>query len=406
MLGTLLSMPFGPSFPEPVRNVFALGWIFGLVGCRVASSHAPVALAGAWPFAAFALAMAVSIALSEFRDVSLARASHVPVGLLFFVAIQELCASAPAARRLIFALAGGVGAIGVDVIVQASTGTSLLGLVPLETSRPRGSLPLPNDLALVASLLPFALALVEPRKLATSALGLAAAALGVAGILLSQSRNALLGAGVALGVSTLLRAPRRVAVALAAVALLAPALLVLAAPSTALGGLDRLSNFEQDGRVGIWSVAWRMFREDPFLGKGAFSFGEFYVRTIHEVPLPDGYEPERRRIPWAHSLYLEQMSEQGGLGLAVFLAVLSTSWISCWRARASGALPAASEDAKSPGRLRLAEAALASLAAFAVMGLFDLTFQKDWVLLIFSLLSALAGSLARLSRAGGAPGAR
>jgi O-antigen ligase len=106
---------------------------------------------------------------------------------------------------------------------------------------------------------------------------------------------------------------------------------------------------ERDGRVGLWLVAWAMFRESPWLGKGVFTFGEYYRPSWYafRVAFPAGYIPEARIIPWAHNLVLEMLSERGVAGLASFVYLIGSAAASCAVACASRAWRRCSR--RSPG---------------------------------------------------------
>ena len=131
-----------------------------------------------------------------------------------------------------------------------------------------------------------------------------------------------------------------------------------------------------DGRVGLWLVALAMFRESPWLGKGVFTFGEYYKPSWFalRIDFPEGYTPEAKIIPWAHNLVLEFLAERGVVGLASFV------WM------VGAALASVRRRLHDPG----AAAAVTAMAGFLGASLVDLTLMKDWVaLLLFVLLAVL-----------------
>ncbi|MBZ0173177.1 MAG: O-antigen ligase family protein, partial [Phycisphaerales bacterium] len=155
------------------------------------------------------------------------------------------------------------------------------------------------------------------------------------------------------------------------------------------GVRERAADFlklKQDGRVGLYLVAWAMFTESPWLGKGVFTFGEYHRPSWYSfrVNFPDDYLPENVLIPWAHNLPLELLSERGVAGLGSFVWMVGSAIASV--------------------RRRLLEprtaAALTSLAGFLGASLLDLTLMKDWVALLLFLLLAL---LWRLGAIGASP---
>ena len=169
----------------------------------------------------------------------------------------------------------------------------------------------------------------------------------------------------------------------------------------AIGGLlaldlfgvrDRAGDFlrlQQDGRVGLWIVALAMFRESPWLGKGVFTFGEYYRPSWYafRVAFPQGYTPEARIIPWAHNIVLEMLAERGVVGLASFL------WL------VGAPLLAVRRSLREP---RIA-AVVSALAGFLGASLVDLTLMKDWVALMLFLLLAMLWSLSGEAKGDAAP---
>lgn len=129
--------------------------------------------------------------------------------------------------------------------------------------------------------------------------------------------------------------------------------------------LDPLVVGRGTARLGQWVVAARMWYEAPWLGQGPFTFTDFYLRWLPDS-LPFGIVPQVSVVPWAHNLYLEVLAERGLVGFVVFVSILA------WAFRRAGS------------------STRAALAAFSVMGLFDLTFLKPWVSLAFWSLVGLA----------------
>jgi len=162
--------------------------------------------------------------------------------------------------------------------------------------------------------------------------------------------------------------------------------------ATNLGGIQErslsLSAIASDGRIGIWLVSWNLFESAPFTGIGPFLFGDYYLKLVSQIDLPAGYQPETSVVQWAHSLYLESLAERGLWGLASFVLLVGA----CLRriTRSLYRIPIGSPE-------RLHAAALASgWSAFLVMGLFDLTFLKDWPWLAFWLLAGLSSRVDKL----------
>lgn len=377
----------GRTFVAWGRELPLLAIVAGLVLARIRRSTEgpPPPFRLLIPLVLFALSAALSTVFSEFREESLARVAYAPIALLLFLAAQEVAVTLAAYRRLLVVLGVVVVLIGADGVYQFTTGTSLLGGSLPFRGRVSGSLPHPNDLALIPILMPVALASVIDRPAWwMSRILLAAFPVAFATAILSQSRNAWLGLAVGLGVLgafSVRRKPVLIAGALAAALfVLAYAFDVGNVPERARKILDT----PREPRIGHWLVAWEMFKEAPLLGKGVHTFGEFYLPYLDRIRLPAHIPPEIAYIPWAHNLYFEILAERGLLGAVGFAVPLGA--IAVLLARALR--PAA------PTVVRMiALGVTAGLLSFLAQGVFDLTFLKDWVLLVFWLLAALAARL-------------
>ncbi|MHB1319036.1 MAG: O-antigen ligase family protein [Anaerolineae bacterium] len=174
-------------------------------------------------------------------------------------------------------------------------------------------------------------------------LALGAMAAMAAGIAMSWSRGALLGAlaGVTLVVVALARRtwPLLLAVALAAL-LLAPIWQPLV-PGDYLSRLDDTTaylgrdldlveiddaNFAVIERLAHWQAAWRMFSRSPWIGVGIGQYGTVYPT----VALARWQDP----LGHAHNYYLHTLAESGLLGLGAYLGLLIVALRAAWgRAR-------------------------------------------------------------------------
>ena len=278
-------------------------------------------LVGVWSVAA-----ATSIALSSSPMVLLIRNAWTP---LILAAVLLLAAYGPGRRHLPEIVSSALALMVVDALWQLSTGTDVLGFPKME-DRISGPLPHPNDLALVALLVPFARWWAWPSALAL--------------VVGSGSRNAMLG----LVVAGFVMAPPKVRLALVSTILVGVVAVTTLTPADAFT--------RGTGRIGHWLVALDMAKGAPVVGHGPGSFPDHYLPRLDRLrPLPWGLEAEISFIPWAHNLYLEQLAERGILGLGVFLLPLGIAW------------------------RRGSRSVRAAVAAFAVMGIMDLTFLKPWV---------------------------
>jgi len=404
MLAYLLTMPAGPALPWWGRDPL----LYGVIVCGVldaALGPARGAMRGLLPVGVFLGVHALTVFTSADVSLSMNLSVFTPVVAMLFIVWQRVLVTPGAFDRLYAAL-GLVGAlIAVDGCVQVLFGFSPVTFESgIRWSRARASLPHPNDLVLVPVLLPFAFEALRRRGWRWLAAGVVLIGPPVAVVLLaSKSRNAwLTTAGVALVWSWLVLGWRWAAGAVAAVGALGAGLYA----ADLFGARARAGDFlrlHRDGRIGVWLVAWEMFRESPLLGKGVFTFTRFYNDPVfmEKVSFPEGYEPERGTIPWAHSLPLEMLSERGLAGFASFVWMIAAAvWSAGRRAgKAAGSFWAGLREPRTA-------AGVTSLAGFLGASLIDLTLMKDWVVLVLFLLLAVLWRVGDVADSGGDGGAQ
>jgi O-antigen ligase len=123
---------------------------------------------------------------------------------------------------------------------------------------------------------------------------------------------------VANGGSVPVKSLRRVALATGLILLLAFATTVIERSGKAyLIASPAAPQGEHDLRPRIWGVAAQLFREAPWLGHG---FGrEILAETFKPIMPPGTHHPEIRH---AHNAFIDVALQLGGVGLAVFAALL------------------------------------------------------------------------------------
>jgi len=389
--GYLLTVPLGRGVPEWLREVLLLGLFGGMAVSRwPGSGHraAPEPFGLLLPLVLFALSTLVSTVLSVTPLESMTRITYLPIALVVFFATQDVLSDPPAHLRLRLVLAAIILGLGLDGLYQFWTGRSLLGETPLaEGARYRisASLPSPTDLALIPIFLPVALSAVARLRRGWAAVVLLAGLPPVlATTILSGTRTAWLALLVGLGTLGVLGRQRRIAAAVLVVAVV----LALVAYGLGVGAVReraaKLLDVSRDARIGQWLVAWQMFKESPLLGKGVEAYGELYLPYLRKVSLPTGYAPEVAPILWPHNIYLELLAERGLLGALAFGTLVTAMGVRLRR----GLAPDAPAETRT-----LAAGFAASLACFLTVGVFDLSFQKDWALLAFFVLAALIARL-------------
>lgn len=85
----------------------------------------------------------------------------------------------------------------------------------------------------------------------------------------------------------------------------------------------RLFSLAGNGRVAMWKIAWHDARDHPWLGSGAGTYEEYWLR----------HRPVTGKVRDAHSLYLQTLAELGPLGLALLVALLLVPIAALGRAR-------------------------------------------------------------------------
>jgi len=153
-------------------------------------------------------------------------------------------------------------------------------------------------------------------------------------VLLTYSRGALIGA-CAMGAVFWLRSRAKFATGLLILALAFSVYSL--APKAWFQRMGTIEAFQEDGsamsRIYLWKVSLRIAELHPVTGGG---FRVTYWPMITNNMLR-GTDLPRLVIPRAaHSIYFEALSEQGWVGLALFLMVLTYSWFNCsWLIRHS-----------------------------------------------------------------------
>ena len=125
----------------------------------------------------------------------------------------------------------------------------------------------------------------------------------------------------------------------------------------------RLTDPGNNGRIDMWTVAWRQFKSTPVVGQGAGTFQNTWAQ----------HRPTGDIVRDAHSLYMETLDELGIVGLLLLLVVILT------------VLGGTATRARGPSR-SLYAAVFAVLLAWAVQAGFDWDWEMPVVTLIFFVL--------------------
>lgn len=244
----------------------------------------------------------------------------------------------------------------------------------------------------------FAGALAANRQWTTLArsVALGAGALAAVGVILTGSRGALIGLGVALLLAPFAVGARRRTgtVVVVVVTILGVGWYSAIAPASTV---DRVTNPDGgSGREDLWRIGWRMVEDKPVHGVGA---GNFPEASIHYLLRPgatdnDAFIVDDKKV--AHNIYLTVWSELGLVGLLLFLLIIGI----CVRS----ALRAARQFAQNgePNMELISRALLIAIVSISAVGFFSsaLYVKQFWFLL------AAAPALLALAERRAAAGAR
>ncbi len=358
------TVPIG--FTLPAGACLALGTL-GIIAVLAARVESPKRWRGVrvWPVAMILGSIAASAAAGPDPAQSVARFATMPLFALLFPAAQ-VAAWRAGALRLVFA-AGAVAllAMAVDFTVNAG---------PIA-----GSLGNANDAAAAAMLVPLAAAALPalPTPLGSR---LMAAAVALVPVARSGSRQALLALLITVAQPALTRMTWRRGIGMLAVAIAITAAAVAISPRLS-GKLATTVDKGLGYRATLVAFGLTHLQEAPFLGHGPGLFGRSHAAGVQDGWSWRGQALKPIGMPWVHCLPLEIAFELGAVGVITFSAVgfATVRRIRRRQGRPPSALPG-----------QATSVAAAMLAAFAVVGLVDLTLLKDWVRCLLWLAAGLA----------------
>ena len=174
--------------------------------------------------------------------------------------------------------------------------------------------------------------------------------------------------------------------------LAAPALLIGAVVgiiSDGLSGWTLAHKIFLFPRTYVWHTAWVMFLDRPWTGQGPGLFKDMYFTFLGKAGYVIQELSDRRTMPWAHNLYLEQLAERGFLG---FFALLGLLGAAMYRAAKS------CNGAHSDLTRSLSAGVLAALIMLAISGIAEATLSRLWVAISLLILSALATATTKMPR--------
>ncbi|MGI8462508.1 MAG: O-antigen ligase family protein [Solirubrobacterales bacterium] len=168
--------------------------------------------------------------------------------------------------------------------------------------------------------------------------------IGVGGLclaasLLTGSRSGVIALGAVLIAAILLGGRWRAGAAAVAVllAVAATAFVAIYAPPEVRERITQTSPGEvsqDEGRVTIWQVGWRMVEDQPLRGIGVGNYASSSINYVLEPGLLTRTDQIIDTPKVAHNIYLHVLAELGIVGLIIFLAILGFCMRCAYRAAA------------------------------------------------------------------------
>lgn len=390
-----------------VVPVFIAAWAERRVS---AHPRPPIPLALTAALTAYVLVSLASSTWAGDPGLSTNLALELAKALVIYGAVVSLASSSDRIRTASFVMVVSgafLAGLGVFQTLTGDFGNRFGGLARIKYAHIHGSVfepriagPIgdPNFFAqILLPLVPIALALAwGTRDVRLRATAYAAAALLIAGTVLTYSRGAALALAVVLTLSLLAHGvkPGRLAAVLVLVLLLAPfapdgfARRLTTISQVLPGSEDVLNPDSSFGkRRVVTGVALSMFADRPLLGVGAGNYTSRFHAYVEQVGSA-AREYEADDANYAHSLYLEIAAETGAVGLLAFGAAVLVCFVCLRRAR---------HQFRSTGRD--AQATLARGVEIALVGyLISSVFLHGHHIRYLWLLFALAAALYAVSR--------
>jgi O-antigen ligase len=315
-------------------------------------------------------------------------------GIAFLVSVTTI--STPRQARLFVAMlvVGALLSALIGILGQSlSTSSDSLALAAADRQRFGSLLDDPNYVAagMVAAIV-LATGLLRPRHPVANLLLVASMGVLTVTVAATESRGALVAAGIATVAALLFFSGRRAQVAITIGTLVAVAAIWFSFNSHAW---QRISEFDSSGtgRTALWTVAWRIAEDHPVNGVGLDNFVEQAPKYTLEPGKLVLVHNIAEKPHVAHNVYLQFLAETGFIGAILWILLVLGCARAAWRA---GRL----FDLKSDRDMaNLARGCLVGIIAFAAASFFlsDGNDVRFWLLL--ALGPIMYGVAARLPMA-------
>lgn len=253
-------------------------------------------------------------------------------GVAFLVAVTTIATPGHARLFVLALVAGAVISAVIGLLGESlSTSADALALAAEDRRRLGSLLDDPNYVAagLVVGLV-LATGLMRPRRPLANALLVICTGVLIVAVGATESRGALVAAGVAAVAALLFYSGRRAQVAVLLATLGAVAAMWFSVNPHAW---ERVSEFDSSGsgRTALWTVAWRITEDHPVTGVGLDNFVEEAPKYTRE---PGQLEVQNiaERPHVAHNVYLQFLAETGFVGAILFVGLLLACARAAWLA--------------------------------------------------------------------------
>jgi O-antigen ligase len=379
-LGFMPALGFIGAAPTAAAVVILLAWLPTLRKREGATRellrlHAPAIAVGAL----LLLWLTLSISWAERSDIALSKLWQwwLPGGA-FLLAVTTIGTRRHARLFIWLLILGAVLSAVIGYFGESLTSTADSLELAAEDRRRFGSfLTDPNYLAAgFIAVIVLATGLIRPRHPFANATLVAAMALLTVAFSATESRGALVAAGVAAIAALIFYARRRAQVVIFLALFTCIAAVFFSVNPEAW---KRVSEFDAtgSGRSGLWEVAWRITEDHPVTGVGLENFEEEAPKYTLQPGRLDVVRNIAERPHVAHNVYLQFLAETGVVGLTLFVVFLLTCMRAAWRAGS------VFDDKGDAEMAALARACLVALIAFAAASFFisDGNDVRFWMLM-------------------------
>jgi len=168
----------------------------------------------------------------------------------------------------------------------------------------------------------------------------ATAGLCVVGVVSSLARGAVLAAGLVMGLIWL-RSPRKMATLAGGIAAAIVGLTAITVVHPENGFWKEMSTVSEGNKAGtglerwvMWNISLDVFKERPLLGSGPNNVGAVAYRVIpYDPERPQYADPAQLYNKKLHNIFLQILSEQGLVGSAIWLAMVTDFFVRLRRLR-------------------------------------------------------------------------